>query len=97
MACPHCGSSSVRADRSLAGRLVCGRCGRPLTAGRAGRSGRARRSGRGRWRWLLVLLALGAVLAWWAEAARRPAGPRPGTHGQSLRTLPGAGSGARDL
>ncbi|MGB5134755.1 MAG: hypothetical protein WBN89_06230, partial [Prochlorococcaceae cyanobacterium] len=38
MACPHCGSWSVKADRSLAGRLVCGRCGRALGAGASGRS-----------------------------------------------------------
>jgi hypothetical protein len=33
MACPHCGSWSVKSDRSLAGRLVCGSCGRPLGSG----------------------------------------------------------------
>lgn len=33
MACPHCGSWSVKSDRSLAGRLVCGSCGRPLGVG----------------------------------------------------------------
>jgi hypothetical protein len=33
MACPHCGSWSVKSDRSLAGRLVCGGCGRPLGSG----------------------------------------------------------------
>jgi len=80
MACPHCGSWSVKADRSLAGRLVCGRCGRPLGAGASGRSrfqpasnrpGRSRR--RGVWLWLGALLALSALLAWLAEVpSQRP-------------------------
>ena len=39
MACPDCGSWSVRADRSLSGRLVCGRCGRPLGIGTPPRRG----------------------------------------------------------
>jgi hypothetical protein len=33
MACPDCGSWTVKADRGLSGRLVCGRCGRPLGIG----------------------------------------------------------------
>ncbi|MFM7456344.1 MAG: transcriptional regulator [Vulcanococcus sp.] len=62
MACPRCGSGSVRADRSLAGRLVCGRCGAPL-GGAMGRRTRARRQPQ-RWRWwLLALLAAAAALA----------------------------------
>ncbi|MEY4772655.1 MAG: hypothetical protein RLZZ346_1910 [Cyanobacteriota bacterium] len=62
MACPRCGSWSVRADRSLAGRLVCGRCGSPLQ-GAAGRRPRAQRSPR-RWRWLLLaLVAVAAAFA----------------------------------
>ena len=85
MACPHCGSWSVKADRSLAGRMVCGRCGTPLQGvQRQGvRSGPRRpalfsvRGGwgarRGSWRWwLLGLLAAGAALA-----AIAPDGPSP--------------------
>ena len=30
MACPNCGSWAMKADRSLAGRMVCARCGQPL-------------------------------------------------------------------
>lgn len=45
MACPNCGSWAVRADRSLAGRLVCARCGEPLGIG-AGRPGPFSRRGR---------------------------------------------------
>lgn len=75
MACPHCGSWSVKADRSLAGRLVCGRCGRPLQGVTASgrrpsaprRLFRPGRPSRGL-RWLLLLLALSAGLAWLAEA-----------------------------
>ena len=82
MACPHCGSWSVKADRSLAGRLVCGRCGRPLQGVAA--AGRRASTPR-RWfrfgrlspalRWLLLLLALSAGLAWLAEAPPRPRQP----------------------
>ncbi|MEY4298128.1 MAG: hypothetical protein RLZZ423_1307 [Cyanobacteriota bacterium] len=81
MACPQCGSWSVRADRSLAGRMVCGRCGTPLQGvPRQGGRSRPRRpplfriSGgpRHSWRWwLLGLLAAGAALA-----AIAPEGPR---------------------
>jgi hypothetical protein len=40
MACPDCGSWTVKADRGLSGRLVCGRCGRPLGIGAARRRSR---------------------------------------------------------
>ena len=70
MACPHCGSWAVRADRSLAGRSVCGRCGRPLQGVKAARQGAGRRRGgafsrlRGAWRLgLLGVLAAAAALA----------------------------------
>ncbi len=81
MACPQCGSWSVRADRSLAGRMVCGRCGTPLQGvQRQGRSARPPllrrrlpRLGRGPWRWwLLALLAAAALLA-----ALTPDSPSP--------------------
>ncbi|MFM7651686.1 MAG: zinc ribbon domain-containing protein [Vulcanococcus sp.] len=85
MACPQCGSWSVRADRSLAGRMVCGRCGTPLQGvqRQGGRSGPRRlalfnprvrwRGGRGGWRWWLAgLLAAGAALAAVAPDAPRP-------------------------
>jgi hypothetical protein len=81
MACPQCGSWSVRADRSLAGRMVCGRCGTPLQGvqRQGGRSRpwrpalfRIRGGPRHNWRWwLLGLLAAGAALA-----AITPEGPR---------------------
>jgi hypothetical protein len=80
MACPHCGSWSVKADRSLAGRLVCGRCGRPLggAAGRgASKRNRRRRVGgpAGRlpwWGWLAALVALSAALAQLQPPQRSP-------------------------
>ena len=71
MACPECGSWAVKADRSLSGRLVCGRCGLPLGVSAAPRTRRPRSPGWPRWRrrgrpslWLLVLalLAGGALL-----------------------------------
>lgn len=71
MACPHCGSWSVKADRSLAGRLVCGRCGRPLGVQH---TRRAVQPGKRRqqpltplrlpwWAWLAALVAVSAELA----------------------------------
>lgn len=68
--CPWCGSRQIRQDRSLAGRAVCGSCGRPRQSGRGGAPPRAagRRQGRrqqrrGRQR-LLWLLPIGLVLVW---------------------------------
>ncbi|MEO1003915.1 MAG: hypothetical protein AAFX65_12505 [Cyanobacteria bacterium J06638_7] len=89
MACPDCGSWSVRADRSLAGRLVCGRCGKPLGAGAARRARSPAPPGRrpgltlpkGPWLWLAGLLAVSAALAWLAESSpqrpRRSVAPAP--------------------
>ncbi|MEB3349441.1 MAG: hypothetical protein VKO00_05415 [Cyanobacteriota bacterium] len=74
MACPSCGSWAVKADRSLAGRLVCARCGQPLGGGvrpLRRRPWLALRRPRGWW-WAVPLLALGALLA------AVPSGPRPG-------------------
>ena len=90
MACPNCGSWSVRADRSLAGRLVCGRCGSPLSGSRqqGGRSHSRRRAGprpmavlarlKPAWWGLVVLLALGAGLALLEPPQPRQAVPPPG-------------------
>ena len=90
MGCPRCGSLAVRADRSLAGRMVCARCGEPLGLGRARRVADGTRSrGQGgrsalvlprRWRlWLLLggLLVVSAVLASLPERRTRPP-ERPG-------------------
>lgn len=79
MACSSCGSWSVKADRSLGGRFVCGRCGRPLglkaeAQVRRRSGGAARRLPRPQLWWLVALLGLGALLAS-LEPARR--GPRP--------------------
>ncbi|MFN5195106.1 MAG: hypothetical protein ACK5E6_11890 [Cyanobacteriota bacterium] len=68
MACPSCGSWAVRADRSLAGRMVCGRCGQPLGGTvlplrRRRRFGLGQRLRLGGWCWPLLLLLLGGVLA----------------------------------
>jgi len=69
MACPRCGSWSVRADRSLAGRMVCGRCGTPLQGVKGGGVGGG---GFGGWRWaLLAVLAIAAALAVMAPGSRQ--------------------------
>lgn len=69
MACPQCGSWSVRADRSLAGRMVCGRCGTPLQ----GVQRRLPKQGRGSWRWwLLGLVGAAALLAALTPESRVP-------------------------
>lgn len=77
MSCPRCGSWEVRRDRSLAGRMVCGRCSLPLGAGATPSAGGFRRLSRlggdrrgQRRSWLLpvaVLLGLSAVLAWLSD------------------------------
>ena len=75
MACPQCGSWSVRADRSLAGRMVCGRCGTPLQGVNRRQPGPARLGlpRRGRWRWwLLALVLTSAGLAALAPGSRQP-------------------------
>lgn len=87
MACPNCGSWAVKADRSLAGRMVCARCGQLL--GAAAREKERRRLGwplagagpiqhwRG-WLGLGLLLAISALLA-----AQVPEGKqRPGSPGR---------------
>ena len=78
MACPNCGSWSVKADRSLAGRLVCGRCARPLGAAqtpRRQRHSRSRRPGLSLGIGLLVLVALAALLAAWDQQRLRFTAP----------------------
>ncbi|WP_392351727.1 TFIIB-type zinc finger domain-containing protein [Parasynechococcus sp.] len=58
--CRQCGSRSFRADRSLAGRLVCTRCGTPQGQGGGGGGGSALRRSSvsvGRlpfWAWIAV-------------------------------------------
>jgi len=77
MACPRCGSWSVRADRSLAGRLICGRCGNPLAGGSRqsmrtvrGRSGPHRVLGLA-----LALIIVSAVLAALDSVSKQPSAP----------------------
>ena len=76
--CSRCGSTSIRQDRSLGGRSVCGACGLP-----AGTNWSPRRPGRGRGatkrhrRWLLLgLLPLVGVSAG-IVLMRRPQVPQP--------------------
>jgi len=98
MACPNCGSWSVRADRSLGGRMVCGRCGSPI-GGSAAQGRRSWFQSRGRkqpipalsklaagWWGLIALGALGAGLAWLEPNRNRQDGPQPGRgfHNQNL-------------
>ena len=83
MSCPNCGSWAVKADRSLAGRMVCARCGQLLATQR-----RLHR----RWAWplagpqldrrwrgwlaLTLLLAVSALLAARVPGGRyQPSGP----------------------
>ncbi len=68
MACSQCGSWTIRADRSLAGRMVCGRCGTPIKGGRNLPSRR-------RSPWRLVALAVVAAAA--ALATLEPANRQP--------------------
>ena len=85
MACPRCGSWSVRADRSLGGRMVCGRCGTPFQGVKQGGKGLLPlRPGRRSWRWwLLGLLVAAAALAALDPGSRSPFRP----HGSSDRPL----------
>lgn len=81
MACPHCGSWAVKADRSLAGRMVCGRCGRPLGRPVDGMDQRGMRRilasprGRGWWGLLVLLLAISTALALLADTRQPPLSP----------------------
>jgi ribosomal protein S27AE len=88
MACPNCGSWAVKADRSLAGRMVCARCGQVLglgakasvTARTAGHRRGGLRTFRWRWRWggwlgVALLVAVSALLASQAP----PRSPSPET------------------
>ena len=96
MACPDCGSWAVKADRALSGRLVCGRCGRPLGIG-AARRGRRRFPFTPPWRggarlspWLVLvgLLSAGVLLTLLVE---RPDGGRPRMWPSPDRSDPGPG------
>lgn len=79
----------MKADRSLGGRMVCGRCGEPLGAKviplrRSGRGGRwqPRVQGLGGW-WLTLLLLLGVsgVLAALQIEQQRPGSLPPNGRG----------------
>jgi len=102
MGCPKCGSWAVRADRSLAGRMVCARCGEPLGIGSARRiasgtwrRGQGRRGqGRGkalalprRWVLWLMLGSLLTVSALLASVPERPSRP-PERRGSDLTRGP---------
>ncbi|MFZ9317509.1 MAG: hypothetical protein ACO27M_08190 [Vulcanococcus sp.] len=72
----------MKADRSLGGRMVCGRCGTPLQG--VQRSRPAALSGRRRWPWWLLALVLSAgALAAVDPGSRQPFAP----HGSSDRPL----------
>lgn len=89
VSCPKCGSWSVRRDRSLAGRMVCGRCGTPL-GGSAGTvlQRRGRPPSRRVWTpWTvaLVLVGLSAALAVLPQRSLLPSDPGPLPSGQMGR------------
>ena len=78
MACPSCGSWAVKADRALAGRMICARCGHPLGLGASASLTRSRRRRPalvlpGRWRVWLGLTGLVGVSALLAARAPSPA------------------------
>lgn len=81
MACPRCGSLAVRADRALAGRLVCGHCGIPLN----GVHHLVKRSRSLRFLSTpfpvvaLLVLALAAVLASFDSSSPSPSAPHGST------------------
>ena len=85
MACARCGSWSVRADRSLGGRMVCGRCGTPLQGvKRGGKPLFPIRAGLQSWRlWLFALVVAAAALAALEPGSRQPFRP----HGSGDRPL----------
>ncbi|MFN9643560.1 MAG: hypothetical protein ACK6BG_00205 [Cyanobacteriota bacterium] len=101
MACPSCGSWAVKADRALAGRMVCARCGQPLGLGVHAAAGRRRRRRAKlvlprRWRvWLGVtgLVGVSALLAAQTPSPveRSPLLPTPrnSPSGQGQPTQPG--------
>ena len=97
MACPSCGSWAVKADRVLAGRMICARCGHPLGLGvspsltRSGRRPRLALLPR-RWRVWLGLAGLVGVSA--VLAAQTPV---PGWKIPLPPTLPGAPPGTGGL
>jgi hypothetical protein len=84
VSCPQCGSWSVRRDRSLAGRMVCGRCGTPLGGGAATPLQRGARTRRrwSPWTVLVPLVALSALLASLPERPLLPSDPGPLPSGQ---------------
>ena len=67
--CARCGASTFRADRSLAGRLVCSRCGAPVSARPMGRNPPSAGRSSGRWLWWLLLLIAVVLLVLWLQAA----------------------------
>lgn len=60
--CPRCRSRSVKHDRSLGGRAVCGACGLPLGSPWPGRANRSRARQRGLLVWLLLLGLMGGLV-----------------------------------
>lgn len=93
MSCPKCGSWAVRADRSLGGRMVCGRCGAPLGGKviplhRPRRRGMRPATGHGPRLWWMALMALVGVSGLLAALQMGEEQPRPlpwERRGQELR------------
>ena len=53
--CPRCGSTSIRADRSLGGRLVCMNCGASVGQGQSTRTNQnSLRQGNRQWIWWAI-------------------------------------------
>ena len=85
MGCPRCGSWSVKSDRSLGGRMVCGRCGTPLDGvAQRGRGPMPRLSGMSRQPWrlgLIALVVLAALFAAWNPRQPMPSQRTPASQG----------------
>jgi hypothetical protein len=104
MACPKCGSWAVKADRSLAGRMVCARCGQVLglQVVDGGRAKRGRRRGAGRatrgsqprrwhgWLGLGLVVGVAALLASLPPRGRREAPSPVPTSGEGVPISRGA-------
>ena len=59
--CPRCGSTSIRADRSLGGRLVCTNCGASVGQGQTTQSNQTS-NGRANRQWIWWAIGLGTLI-----------------------------------
>ena len=60
--CPRCGSTSLRADRSLGGRIVCTQCGTSIGQGQTYKTNQQSSLLRTNRQWIWWLIGLGTLL-----------------------------------